>query len=89
MTKPVTHPAKGILAVQRLTLREVAEQIGMNSQVVGRMLNGRAAASPRFRRDLSRVLDRPESELFVAEPRPETLQAPASHGGGRRGAVAR
>lgn len=61
------HPAKGVIAMRRLTVRRVAAILGMSEQVVGRMLNGVERASPRLRAGLSALLNTAESELFRAE----------------------
>jgi transcriptional regulator with XRE-family HTH domain len=63
-TAPLVHPAKAELTLRRLTLRDAARAIGVNDQVLGRQLNGLERATPRIRRGLSKLLGRPEDELF-------------------------
>lgn len=63
------HPAKGVLAVQRTPLREVAADLGYCEAYVGRVLNGRMPVSAEFRLRLSDYLGRPESELFCENSR--------------------
>lgn len=58
------HPAKGVLALRRITQRELADALGFSYWELGRMLNGIRPATPRFRRGLSEYLDVPQRELF-------------------------
>ncbi len=69
---PHPQPARGVIAMRRLSIRAVAKQIGHNEHWVGRVLNGYGRPSPEFRRALSELLGVPESELFhdEFEPRP-------------------
>jgi len=63
------HPAKGILAVRRVTIRRAAATIGISELVLGRVLNGNEHPTPRIRAGLSALLGVPESELFDDEVR--------------------
>lgn len=58
------HPAKGRLAVERVTVRQLASVLGMSPSVAGRMLNDLEPASPRFRKGVSEYLHEPEHALF-------------------------
>jgi hypothetical protein len=66
---PRVHPARALLVMRRVTLREVARLLDMNEQVLGRQLNGLDRITPRVRRGLSRILARPQAELFFDEDR--------------------
>lgn len=59
------HPAKGILAVRRLTQRDVAAGIGCNPTYLCSVLNGERRASAAFQSRLAQYLGLPASELFV------------------------
>lgn len=59
------HPAKGLLAVERRRITEVAAGTGYCAAYVGRVLNGVIEPTPEFRRRLSKYLGRPEDELFA------------------------
>ena len=61
---PVPHPAKGELAVRRITNRQVAAAYGSSEHFVGRVLNGWQAPPSRFRALVAEMLDAPESDLF-------------------------
>lgn len=58
------HPARGILAVEGRLIRDVAWEAGYCPAYVGRVLARQLPLTAEFRRRLSRVLGRPESELF-------------------------
>lgn len=60
----VPHPAKGVLAIRRITIRRVASVLGMSEQVVGRMLNGVERPTRRFRSGIAAMLDIGEDLLF-------------------------
>jgi transcriptional regulator with XRE-family HTH domain len=62
------HPAKGVLAVERRRVDEVARGTGYCAAYVGRILNGHIEPTAEFRRRLSAYLGRPESELFDDTP---------------------
>lgn len=61
------QPAKGILALRRITNRQVASSLGCSTAWVGRVLNGHVEPPERFRQALSSLLDTPISELFREE----------------------
>lgn len=61
---PRPHPAKGELAVRRISNRQVAAALELSEQHTGRVLNGFERVSPRFRRKLSKSLGLPANELF-------------------------
>jgi hypothetical protein len=46
--RSTAHPAKGILAVRRITVRCAAQAIAVNELVLGRMLNGNEPSTPRI-----------------------------------------
>jgi transcriptional regulator with XRE-family HTH domain len=58
------HPAVGILAMRRITRREVARHLGVSENWVGLQLLGHEKASRPFRQGLSELLGIPEVELF-------------------------
>jgi len=62
--RPTPEPAKAVLALRRLTNREIALRLGLSELVVGRYLNGWVPASARFRAGLSELLGEPESAPF-------------------------
>ena len=65
--KSRAHPARGILAVERRAIREVAAEVGYCPAYVGRVLAGRMPLTVEFRRRLATALRRPEAELFDLE----------------------
>ncbi len=64
--RSLAHPAKGRLAVERITVRQLAGILGMSEAVAGRMLNGVIPTSPRFRKGVAAVLRESETVLFRA-----------------------
>lgn len=64
MSRPRPHPAKALIVGNGRTLADVAESIGYNPHLLGRVLNRRVQSWPRIRRALSDELGVPESELF-------------------------
>jgi hypothetical protein len=61
---PSTQPAKGYLAVERISNRRVARLGRFSEHYVSRVLNGHEPPSPRFRAFVAELLGRPEQELF-------------------------
>lgn len=61
---PLAHPAKGVLAVRRISQTSVALGYGASPHFVGRVLNGIVNAPPRFRAYVAQLLDLSEGELF-------------------------
>jgi hypothetical protein len=70
------HPARGVLAMRRISIRHIAQRLGLHPITVGRMLLGQQRATPRFRVGLAVLLRLPESALFRDDDRP----APARRG---------
>jgi transcriptional regulator with XRE-family HTH domain len=68
MAFPEPQPAKGILALRRITNRQVAQHLGVTPEWVGRVLNGYARPPDRFRAAVSELTGAPEAELFRVEP---------------------
>jgi len=64
---PVPHPAKGHLAVRRITNRQVADAYGSSEHFVGRVLNGWLTPPARFRALVADMLGVDEVELFRDE----------------------
>lgn len=62
--RPVPHPAKGELAVRRISNRDVARGYGCSEHYVGRVLNGFSAPSTGFRAYLAELLEADEADLF-------------------------
>lgn len=77
MQGPTPHPAKGILAMRRITNRRVDSVLDMNPLFVGRVLNGYDKPTPRFRAGLSALLGLPESALFRDEDADEFVEGVA------------
>lgn len=63
-TRTRAHPALGVIVVEGLQIRDVARECHYHPQYVARVLRKQMRLSPEFRRRLSAVLGRPESELF-------------------------
>lgn len=61
---PEPQPAKAVLALRRISNRSVARQLGCSEAWVGRVVNGLAPPSARFRRELAALLTLPEELLF-------------------------
>lgn len=64
MPRPRPHPAKAVIVGSGRTLTDVAESIGYNPHLLGRVLNRRVQSWPRIRQALANELGVPESELF-------------------------
>lgn len=62
--KPIPQPAKGILALRRITNVELAAATSRSHHYVGRVLNGWQAPSPEFRAAVADLVGLPESALF-------------------------
>lgn len=62
--QPVPQPAKGILAVRRVTNVQIATATNRSSHYVGRVLNGWQAPSAEFRSAVAELVGLPESALF-------------------------
>lgn len=58
------QPAKGHLALRRITNRYIARKYAFSEQYVSAVLNGRVPASERIRTAVSEELGLPEDELF-------------------------
>ncbi len=65
--RPRPHPVKGVLALRRITNRQIAIALAMSEIDVGRLINARQKATPRFRATVARLLREPESSLFRDE----------------------
>lgn len=59
------HPAKGVLAVRRISQREAAAAIGCNAAYLCSVLNGAVRPGARFRQRLATYLGEPEERLFL------------------------
>jgi hypothetical protein len=64
MPQAHAQPAKGQLALRRITNRRVAHLYGCSEAFVGRILNGYVRPPLRFRSFLSALLEVPEAQLF-------------------------
>ncbi len=60
----VPHPAKAVIVGRGLTIAQTAEDVGVNSHTLGRVLNRQVAPWPALRSRLAEHLGLPESELF-------------------------
>jgi transcriptional regulator with XRE-family HTH domain len=65
--RPVPHPAKGVLAVRRITIRDVAAHLGYSPTYISKALNGWHSPSPRLRAGIAEMVGLPESALFRDE----------------------
>ena len=61
---PMPEPAKGVLAVMRISVRRVAEEAGVSIGFASRALNGYVTPSPKVRSAVQRLTGRPASDLF-------------------------
>lgn len=61
------HPAKGVLAVRRITQRAAATALGCNPRHLNAVLNGERKGSDSLKRRLADYLGRPVSELFTSD----------------------
>lgn len=59
------HPAKGVLAVRRISQREAATAIGCTPAYLCSVLNGSVRPSAGFRQRLAAYLGEPEERLFL------------------------
>lgn len=64
MSDTEAHPAKGVLAVRRISQREAATAIGCTPAYLCSVLNGTVRPSARFRQRLATYLAEPEERLF-------------------------
>lgn len=62
--QPIPQPAKGILALRRITNVQVAAAANLSHHYVGRVLNGWQAPSAEFRSAVADLVGLPESALF-------------------------
>lgn len=62
VSKP--QPAKGVLALRRISNRDVARELDLSEIWVGRVLNGHAPPPESFRKGLADLLWLPEEQLF-------------------------
>jgi transcriptional regulator with XRE-family HTH domain len=69
MYRPPPQPAKGYLAVARITNTDLARRLGCSQTWVGRVLNGYNRPPARFRQVVGELLGKPEAELFLPENR--------------------
>jgi len=67
MAVPKPQPAKGILALRRITNRELARHLGCTPEWVGRVLNGYVRPPDRLKAAVAELTGAPESELFREE----------------------
>ena len=61
---PIPQPAKGVLALRRISNRAVARHLQCSETWVGRVLLGQQPPPATFRRALAEMLGLPENELF-------------------------
>ena len=64
---PEPQPAKAVLALRRISNRSIARRLGYSEAWVGRVVNGLAPPSERFRRALAALLGLPEALLFRSD----------------------
>lgn len=63
------QPAKGILAIRRISQREAARAIGCTATYLCSVLNGNVTPSAEFRQRVADYLDQPAEHLFRASRR--------------------
>lgn len=68
MHGPAAHPAKGVLAVRRISQREAARAIGCTATYLCSVLNGSVTPSEQFRQRLAAYLGEPADGLFRPAP---------------------
>jgi transcriptional regulator with XRE-family HTH domain len=69
MISTEAHPAKGVLAVRRISQREAAVAIGCTPAYLCSVLNGAVRPSASFRARLAGFLREPEDRLFLPSGR--------------------
>lgn len=62
--KDLAQPAKGLLALRRLTVRQAAADTNYCTHYVGQILNRKIPPTAEFARRFSEYLDVPAEELF-------------------------
>ena len=67
MLTPEPQPAKGILALLRITNRQVADHLNVSPEWVGRVLNGYVKPPKRFKAAVADLTDTPEADLFRSD----------------------
>jgi hypothetical protein len=65
---PLAHPAKGILAQRRISVKAAAEAANVSPRYLGRSLNGWIPVSRRVRQALTDLLGMSEADLFFETP---------------------
>ena len=58
------QPIKGVLALRRITIRELSRAVKVNPNTLGRIINGSVEPWPALRRRCAEHLEIPEVELF-------------------------
>jgi len=61
---PTPQPARGVLAMQRVTVREVARRAFVSEQYTSRCLNGYQRPSAKFKAAVAAICALPEAALF-------------------------
>ena len=69
MALPEPQPPKGILALRRITNRQLARELGCTPEWVGRVLNGYVRPPDRFKAAVVELTGASEAELFREEER--------------------
>lgn len=70
---PTPQPAKAMIVLAAKTITGVAREIPCSPHFLGRILNGYVPPTPRIRRRLGEILDKPEADLFVDGRVPEAV----------------
>lgn len=61
------QPILQLMHTERWTINALARKIGVDRQHLGRAINGRVHPSPRTRKMLPEIFNRPLEELFTAD----------------------
>lgn len=64
-TRPLPQPIKAVLAMRRISVRQLSIEVGHPEISLGQVVNGRRRAPADLRRRLSQRLDLPEAALFT------------------------
>jgi len=64
---PVPHPAKALMASRRMTIRELASEVGVNASSLGRILNNYEEPWPKLRTAVAEALGITEDACWRSE----------------------
>lgn len=61
---PRPQPVRAVLADRRITVKALAQSVGVNPHSLGRIVNGYNEPWPALRRRIAETLELPEAALF-------------------------